>query len=116
MRLLLDEHIDPRIAAALRRRGHEVRAVAEEPNLRGLTDPELLDHALAHREIVVSYNARDFAPLIEERLSTGVTAAAVVFVSTQAYPPADRGRLIAALDAFLSGHGAIASGEVRWLA
>ncbi len=116
MRLLLDEHIDPRIAAALRRRGYAVRAVAEDPKLRGLTDPELLDVALARREIVVTYNARDFAPPIEERLSAGVAAAGVVFVSTRAYPSADRGRLIAALAARLSRRDEIAAGEVHWLA
>lgn len=115
MRLLLDEHIDPRIAAALRRRGHRVRAVAEEPELRGLTDPELLDVALAHDEIVVTYNARDFAPLVEERLSAGIAVAGVVFVSTHAYAPPDRGRLIAALAALLLGRDRMSAGEVRWL-
>jgi hypothetical protein len=116
VRLLLDEHIDPRVAAALRRRGYAVRAVAEDPKLRGLTDPELLDHAFAHGEAVVTYNARDFGPLVEERLAAGLAVAGVVFVSTHTYPPSGRGRLIAALAALLSGDEAIAVGDVRWLA
>ena len=45
MRLLLDEMLPAAIAQQLRNRGHDVVAVAELLELRGLPDDELFDHA-----------------------------------------------------------------------
>ena len=44
MKLLLDEMLPAAIAEQLRHRGHDVIAVSEHPELRGLPDPELLAH------------------------------------------------------------------------
>lgn len=43
MRLLLNEHYRREIAQQLRARGHDVVAVDERDDLRGLTDAELLE-------------------------------------------------------------------------
>jgi hypothetical protein len=65
--LFLDAHISgPRIAAALRRDGHDVRAADEERELDGLTDEELLSLATGEGRIVVTFDVKDF-PVIARR-------------------------------------------------
>lgn len=43
--LLLDEMFSPTIAEDLRRRGHDVLAVAGDPPFRSMSDPELYEWA-----------------------------------------------------------------------
>jgi predicted nuclease of predicted toxin-antitoxin system len=61
LRLLLDAHISgPRIAAALRERGHDVRAADEERELDGWADEELLEMATAEGRVMVTFDVKDF--------------------------------------------------------
>lgn len=72
MRLLLDAHVSGRaVAAAIRKRGHDVRAVDEERALDGWEDGALLELAARDERIVVTCNVKDFARLIGERLAGG---------------------------------------------
>jgi len=65
MRILLDAHLSPkRIAAPLRRLGHDVFALAEARELDGLTDPQVLELAAVERRVLVTRNAKDCAPLL----------------------------------------------------
>lgn len=65
MRLLLDAQLSPkRIGAPLERRGHEVLSLATDATLGALDDPSVLELAAAERRILVTRNARDFAPLL----------------------------------------------------
>lgn len=65
MRLLLDVHFSAkRIAGPLRAEGHDVLALAEESSLDGLTDGQVLELAAEQRRIVITRNAKDFAPLL----------------------------------------------------
>jgi Domain of unknown function (DUF5615) len=57
MRLLLDEH--------------DVRAIAEEPGLTGIDDPEVLALAARDERILVTFNHRDFAPLLRHWAESG---------------------------------------------
>jgi hypothetical protein len=67
VRLFLDAHISgPRVARALRDRGHDVRAADEERELDSLTDEELLALAAAQRRILVTFDVKDF-PVIARR-------------------------------------------------
>jgi Domain of unknown function (DUF5615) len=67
VRLFLDAHISgPRIATALRERGHDVRAADEERELDGATDEELLSLAAAEGRIFVTFDVKDF-PVIVRR-------------------------------------------------
>lgn len=67
MRLFLDAHISgPRIARALHKAGHDVRAADEERELDGLTDEELLSIAAAEERIFVTFDVKDF-PVIARR-------------------------------------------------
>jgi hypothetical protein len=90
----------PVIAKQLRDRGHDVVAVAADPQLRAMTDPELLAWAGEHRRRIVTENVRDFRPLIiDDPAGPGV-----LFTSSRTFPRDKRGvgRLITALDAWIS--------------
>ncbi|HWH45514.1 MAG TPA: DUF5615 family PIN-like protein [Thermoleophilaceae bacterium] len=72
VRLLLDEHLSPpAIAKPLRDRGHDVRAVAEEPPLVGATDEALLALAARERRILVTCDVQDFPRIARERAQLG---------------------------------------------
>ena len=67
MRILLDAHISGRtVGKALTENGHNVRAIDSEPELEGLSDPEVLELATAEGRILVTANIRDFEPLLRE--------------------------------------------------
>jgi predicted nuclease of predicted toxin-antitoxin system len=54
MRLLLDEHLSPRIAQALRAKGHDVICVLET-DLGGKPDPTIWQRAITEERVVVTY-------------------------------------------------------------
>ncbi len=67
MRLLLDANLSPkRIGAALTTRGHDVVSLAADAALGALDDPQVLELAAEQSRILVTRNARDFAPLLRE--------------------------------------------------
>jgi hypothetical protein len=78
MKILLDAHISGRtVGKALTERGHDVRSIDSEPELEGLSDPEVLELAIAEGRILVTANIKDFEPLLREwagesRSHTGV--------------------------------------------
>ena len=71
MKLLLDEMWAPAIAEALRDRGHEVVAVAERGDLRGLPDEAIFDAALAEGWVIVTENVVDYRPLAADAMRAG---------------------------------------------
>lgn len=65
MWLLLDAHISgPRIAQALRGRGHDVRAADEERALDGWPDEDLLALAAEQGRILVTFDVKDFPGVV----------------------------------------------------
>jgi predicted nuclease of predicted toxin-antitoxin system len=104
VRLLLDEMFSPVIAAALRDLGHDVAAVAEQPALRALTDEEVFAFAVAQRRWVLTENVKDFQPILQQALLTGVPPAGLLFTSSRAFPRSRKnpGPLIRAIDAWLN--------------
>jgi predicted nuclease of predicted toxin-antitoxin system len=67
VRILLDAHVSARVIAAdLRRSGHDVLALSEDRALQGIDDLQVLALASAERRILVTFNIRDFAPLLRE--------------------------------------------------
>lgn len=68
MRLLLDEHVDPDVAARLRERGFDVVALTDDAERRGSSDVAVLERAVAERRAVVTYDVRDYRVLAEERV------------------------------------------------
>jgi predicted nuclease of predicted toxin-antitoxin system len=80
VRLFLDAHISGRrIAQALRRRHHDVRAADEERQLDGATDEALLEVAAGEDRIMVTFNVADF-PDIARRWAEAVRSHAGLII------------------------------------
>lgn len=86
MRLLLDEHLSPRIAEALTAEGHDVVAVARRPDLLGASDEALLSAATAEGRALVTRDVVDFTRLARALAAEGTPHAGIVLV-----PPGSRG-------------------------
>lgn len=84
MRWLIDEMFSASVAAELERRGHHARAVVSD--LRGLTDDQVLETAVADGRVLVTENVVDFVALLEQRHGAGEASAPVVFVRKQRLP------------------------------
>lgn len=81
MRILLDAHISGRtVGKSLVEGGHDVRALDPDPDLEGLSDPEVLQLAAAERRVLVTANIRDFEPLLREWAGEGRSHAGVILV------------------------------------
>jgi hypothetical protein len=112
--LLLDEMFPPVIAEELRRRGHDVIAVAADPQLRAQSDPELFAWATQQRRRLVTENAKDFRRLLNETAAAGP---GLLLTSSRTFPRSRQaqGALIAALEAWLSGPDVAARPPEDWL-
>ncbi len=104
VRLLLDEHYTPEIAEQLRRRDHDVIAVSERPELRGLADE--VHFATSGRRAIVTENVGDFRPLLAAAARAGTVNYGLICVAARRFPRAmdTVGRMIGALDALLRDH------------
>ena len=119
MKLLLGEMLTPAIARELRSRGHDVQAVAANPDREALSDPEVLALARTEHRAVVTNNLRDFRPLHHEAVLPGGSGHFGMIFIPGGYcrTKADTGRIIAALEAILArypGDEDLANGEA-WL-
>jgi hypothetical protein len=67
VRLLLDAHVSgPEVGRRLQARGHDVRALDQEPALEGLDDEDVLALAAEDRRILVTHNVRDVPSILRE--------------------------------------------------
>jgi predicted nuclease of predicted toxin-antitoxin system len=81
VRLLLDAHVSgPRVGRRLEARGHDVRALDQEPALEGLDDEQVLATAAAEQRILVTHNIRDFPAILREWAAAQRSHAGVVLV------------------------------------
>lgn len=72
MRLLLDAHISARrIAAPLRELGHDVRVVAEERELDGVADEQLLELATDATRLLITFDVKDFTVIARRWAEAG---------------------------------------------
>jgi predicted nuclease of predicted toxin-antitoxin system len=62
MKLLLDEHHSPKVAAQLVKAGFDVVAASGHEHTRNVTDEELLAVATADDRVIVTENIADFTP------------------------------------------------------
>jgi predicted nuclease of predicted toxin-antitoxin system len=105
VKLLLDEIWPPAIATELRRRGHNVIAVAERLDLRGQPDEFIFDTAQAEGWTLLTENVADYLPLAATHLERGQAYAGLILTSHRRYPRSDArtiGRLVTTLDTLLS--------------
>jgi predicted nuclease of predicted toxin-antitoxin system len=103
VRFLVDEMYSERVAELLRERGHDavhVRGIG----LRGAADAEVLARAADEQRTLITENAADFLPLLDQRQSAGLPMTAVLIALTTGRGTA--GAL----------HARLATGIDRWAA
>lgn len=72
MRLFLDAHVSGRrVARALRKAGHDVRAADEERDLDGMSDEDLLALATAAERVLVTFNVADLPGIVRRWAEAG---------------------------------------------
>ena len=101
LKLLLDEHISPNVAAGLRRhkRSLTVHTMAEweSGNFLGRDDAICLLEAAGHGLTLVTYDRRTIPPLLKIWAEEGRRHGGVIFVDEKTISPADVGGLVRAL-------------------
>jgi len=114
LKLLLDEHISPRVADGLRRLlpSLSVSAMAqwEEGSMMGQQDAACLEQAAAQGLTFVTYDRRTIPPVLKMWAETGRKHGGVVFVDEKTISPADIGGLVRALAEL-----AAATSEWEWV-
>jgi hypothetical protein len=119
VKLLLDQYYSPKIAAELRKRGHDVVSAAERDDLRGLGDRELWNLVSAEGRALMTENVADFMPLVREAAAGGERHYGVVFTSPRSLPRSlgTIGGYVKRLDSFLREHSALdaLADKAHWL-
>jgi hypothetical protein len=106
VKLCLDEHYSPRIAADLRERGHDAQSVTERSDLVGLSDRDLITVMTSEARTLVTENVAHFARITQRMIADGESHFGVVFTSPKSMPRSRNtvGTFVRALDAFLRSH------------
>src|SRR5580692_9582835 len=101
MKLLLDEHISPRVAAGLRVKYPKlfVRAMIEwnDGRFLGQTDDLVLQEAASQGLTLVTYDRRTIPPLLKVWAEEGCRHGGVIFIDDKTIAPSDIGGLVLAL-------------------
>ncbi len=102
MRLALDHHYPPAIAAGLRQRGHNVVTAAQR-SWETATDAELLVHCAGEKRALLTNNVRDFVVIAESWSVEGQSHSGMIFTSDSSMPRISSmiGRYIDALDSLM---------------
>ena len=103
MKLLLDEQISGKVAERLRDRGHDVIAATDDPDLRGLNDPDLFEVSQQQGRALVTYNRADFEPIIRKAAADNRGHHGLVIVHPTRFPSWEFARLAAAIEGLLQG-------------
>lgn len=117
VRLLLDEMFSPAMAAALQKRGHDVVAVAQDPQLRSMSDEDLFGWAAQHTRRLVTENVKDFRRLLVRSEESERETAGLLFTSSRTFPRSRRNPrpLIDALDSWLGRPDVASRPTEDWL-
>jgi hypothetical protein len=106
VKLLLDEHVSPRVADALRASGHDVVAVSEVRELRGRSDDDILAQATRDERAVVTHNFADFLSIAGEWSTASRAHSGLVLVPI-GFQRRGIGAYIISLEAILEAHPAV---------
>jgi predicted nuclease of predicted toxin-antitoxin system len=101
MRLLLDEHFPPRIAATLRAQGFDVTCVIEQGRQQS-ADEEVWRQAILEERVVVTYDRDDFLALFNLFFTDGVRHPGLVIISSRTIRPNDYGTLLRSLQRLMT--------------
>ena len=106
LKLLLDEHLDPEAARALRRRFPklDVLSIYETPWV-GLLDPPLLEILDGDRRTLVTRDVNSVPAHANSRLEAGLTHGGVIYADSKRLPQRDLRGLIRRLARFVEEHG-----------
>jgi len=81
MRLLLDAHVSgSSIGEPLRKKGHDVRALDQEPEHESLDDEDVLALAAEDGRILVTHDVADFPEILREWAAGGRSHAGTILV------------------------------------
>jgi predicted nuclease of predicted toxin-antitoxin system len=86
VRFLIDEMFSPGVAARLDKADHDAVHVHDTGHT-GVPDAEILAYAAEHGRVVVTGNAVDFIPLLDQRTAAGLPVTAVVVALKRTFPP-----------------------------
>lgn len=105
MKLALDHHYSPAIAAQLRERGHDVLVVSER-GWETTTDELLLELCQEEQRALLTNDVADFAVIARRWAAEGRQHAGLIFTSDTSLPRARStiGRYVKALEALLRAH------------
>ena len=102
LRLLLDEHISPRVAVGIRLRDKKIiiRGMVEWENgsFLGQEDSACLREAVVQKLTLVTYDRRTIPPLLKNWAEEGRQHGGVIFIDEKTISQADIGGLIQSLD------------------
>jgi hypothetical protein len=105
LKLLLDEHISPHVAAGLRRhnRAIEIRYLVEWETGRflGQDDSVCLREAAIQGLTLITYDRRTIPPLLKMWAEEDRTHGGVIFVDEKTISPADIGGLVRTLSGLI---------------
>jgi hypothetical protein len=105
LKLLLDEHISPQVAAGLSRhnRAIEIRFLVEWETGRflGQDDSACLREAATQGLTLITYDRRTIPPLLKTWAEEDRTHGGVIFVDEKTISPADIGGLVRALSGLI---------------
>lgn len=101
LKLLLDEHISPRVADGLRRRNRSLTvhwiAGWENGRFLGQDDSACLEHAAEQGLTLVTYDRRTIPPLLKDWAEAGREHGGVIFIDEKTISPSDIGGQVRAL-------------------
>jgi len=113
LRILLDENMDRRVAAALANRGIDAVHVLDI-GLASASDVAVFDWAIGQDRVIVTRDYPDFSHLASVAQRLGRSFPGVLLVS-RALRPGNAGAIAAGVERFVRGRRAFAPGTVAWV-
>lgn len=117
MKVLLDEHLSPLIALALRDRGFDAASVSERGDITSASDEVVMEVASLQERAVVTNNVKDFRPIAARRLAIGTGHAGLILLpARRARTRQATGYIADAVAAIMTAHPHGIPDQEHWIA